>query len=561
MSSPPSVRPFGDAAVLAELGDLDAAHRLAGLLGEGAGGAGAELDDVVVGLGTVTVLFDPRRLGLDSVLGSVRAVSARATTDLAPDSASPTSGDEAIDVPVCFDGEDLEELADSVRLPVTELVARITGAPLQVAFVGFSPGFAYMVGLPPVLAAVGRRRRPRPVVPAGSVAVGGGFAGIYPTAGPGGWHLVGRTGVTLFDPLLPGYSLLRPGCRVRLRRVELVPEPVPLERPPLRASGGRPAVVVEEPGLCTLVEDGGRRGVAGVGVPGAGAADPVSLRLANRLVGNAEDSAGLEVTVRGPRLRAGRDLHVAVVGRPGSPGAATLQLDGRPAPDAQVLPLSAGQVLEVGEVGAVRAVLSVSGGLATEPLFGSRSSDLLSGLGPGPLRAGDELGVAEASRPRAQLRFPAPPAPGRGTTLRVLPGPEQTPADLRWLSESIWRLSPDSNRIGSRFVRDSLRRSDDARSDGSSVPAEVPSRGMVRGALQLPPGGEPVVLGPDHATVGGYPVPAVVISADLHLMAHLAPGQSVRFEVVDHSAAAAALARLEAHVAEAVSGWFPTRVD
>jgi KipI family sensor histidine kinase inhibitor len=556
---------LGDGAVLADLaGDLGAAHRLAALSGTARlSGRWPAVEEVIVGFGTVTVVVDPLRVGLDSLLDEVSDLAAAALAGEGDEAvASPGAGGGVVEIPVRFDGPDLEELSKELGQAPPELVAELAACQLRVAFVGFSPGFAYLVDLPPALAAVPRRSRPRPVVPAGSVGLGGGFAGVYPQATPGGWHLVGRTSAVLFDPGRPPYASLSPGQLVRLCPTtdELEPPP-PVARPPLRAEGG-PALTVEEPGACSLVQDLGRRGVAALGVPKAGAADPLSLRLANRLLGNHEDGAALEVTGRGPRLRATAALHVAVVGDLERPGRVDVRVDGRPAPEGQVVPLSDGQVLEVGDVAKVaRALVGVSGGFHVPSVLGSQSSDLLCGLGPGPLRAGDELALGPAHRPRARLRFPG--GDDSPATLRVLPGPDVPSgpgiADgPEWAASALageWRVDSQSNRVGLRL----LPSVEERHRVGSLLMPPVPSRGMVTGAVQWPPGGELVVLGPDHATVGGYPVVAVVCSADLFRLAHLPPGSAVRFAVVDQAEAAAALARREASVRSGVEGWFPTR--
>ena len=183
--------------------------------------------------------------------------------------------------------------------------------------VGFSPGFAYLDGLPGPLRAVPRRARPRPVVPAGSVALANGHAAVYPTASPGGWQLVGRTGFPLLSLERPPYAVLAPGDRVLFTAaaagdlLEPVPPPAPVWTVP---AGARRVLEVVAPGLRAVVQDGGRRGVAAVGVPSAGPADPVSFALANQLVGNAAGSGTLELTGGGTRLRGLAACHVAAVG-------------------------------------------------------------------------------------------------------------------------------------------------------------------------------------------------------------------------------------------------------
>jgi KipI family sensor histidine kinase inhibitor len=123
----------------------------------------------------------------------------------------------AVELAVVFDGPDLAEVAGMAGRPVDAVVDELTGTELEVAFGGFAPGFGYLTGLPPHLH-VPRRATPRTRVPAGSVALAGPFAGVYPQASPGGWQLVGRTDAVLFDPDRDPPALLRPGVRVRFRR-------------------------------------------------------------------------------------------------------------------------------------------------------------------------------------------------------------------------------------------------------------------------------------------------------------------------------------------------------
>lgn len=550
MSAAPAVRRFGDRALLFELGDQPAARRLARVADHArANDSWPGLEDVVIGLRSLTVLFDPARLDVDAFAAWVAA------TDLPPEL---TAGDRVhgapLEIPVCFDGPDLDEVATLVGCSPGDVVALLVESPLEVAFLGFSPGFAYLLGLPPALADLPRRPTPRPSVPAGTLAVGGGFAAVYPQSTPGGWHLVGRTGITLFDPGRPPYAALAPGQRVVLRPTAEAPDmPPPIGRPSL-APGTDRALIVERGGTCTLVEDSGRIGTAGLGVPRAGAADPVAARLANRLVGNDDAEAVVEVTLVGPQLRATTDCTVAVVGIIGQPGRVELLLDGRPASEAAVIPVAAGQLLDIRRCDqVVRATLAVDGGLRTPVVLGSRSSDVLCGLGPRPLEPGDALALGPPRRPHGRLEAGLGSSP---VVLRVLPGPD-APPDVEQLGETLsgeWLVGSDSNRVGVR-----LRPAEPIAAGESSGPDRVPSRGMVRGAVQLPPGGEAIVLGPDHATVGGYPVPAVVVAADLHRLAHVRPGDTVTWAVVDGDEAQSARRALERTLDRAVHGWFPTR--
>jgi biotin-dependent carboxylase-like uncharacterized protein len=266
-------------------------------------------------------------------------------------------------------------------------------------------------------------------------------------------------------------------------------------------------VEVVSPGLLTTVQDRGRQGLAHLGVPPSGAADPVAYELGNRLVGNSPSAAALEATLDGPVLRFDRPT--------------TIALTGSTTPEVRTV-----EVLDAGRcVGGVRMYISVRGGIDVEPVLGSRSTDLLTGLGPPPLRAGDVLQIGpdppEETRPGSVPRRVLPSVP----LLRILPGPRAdwfTAAALETLCSEAWRVSSSSNRVGVRLEGPPLER---ARHD------ELLSEGLVTGALQVPASGHPILLMNDHPTTGGYPVIAVVHSDDLWVAGQLAPQQRVRFSL------------------------------
>jgi KipI family sensor histidine kinase inhibitor len=444
-----------------------------------------------------------------------------------------------IDIPVAFDGPDLEEVASAVGMSVPQVIASLRDARLQVAYLGFSPGFAYVTGLPEALAKLPRRRSPRTSVPAGSVGIAGGFLGIYPQASPGGWNLLGHTDAQLFDPYIAPYATLRAGDLLRLvSTAEIGPAPHWTETSDRPSSGSARRIEVIDPGLLTTLQDAGRVGVAHLGVPRAGPADRDSMRLANLLAGNPENCGALETTMNGPTLRFIDSAHAVVVGAP-------VELNGRAVQPGVVFEVPAGGRVRVGGSLQLRGYLAVSGGIRGPELFGSCSSDLLCGLGPGPIEAGDEFALGNGGKPRGYSA-----AVARGETVRLVPGPE--PVNLEMLAEWVaapFEVSPDSNRVGVR-----LR---------PSRPVELMnpprgSHGMVPGAVQMPPSGEPIVLLCDHATMGGYPVVATVISADLGVIAQRRPGEAVQFELVDLDQAIEALSALDRQLAHAPTGLFPT---
>ncbi|MET9309418.1 biotin-dependent carboxyltransferase family protein [Streptomyces cellulosae] len=280
-----------------------------------------------------------------------------------------------------------------------------------------------------------------------------------------------------------------------------------------------PKLTVVRSGALTTVQDAGRRGHAHLGVPRSGALDAPAMRLANRLLGNAPDAAVLETTLTGCAVRPDRAVTVVVGGAP-----CPVTVDGRPVPWGAPVRVPAGAVLDAGGVTAgVRSYVAVAGGVAAEPVLGSRSTDLLSGLGPSPLRDGDVLRVGDSGREPA-LPGAAPwPAPPAELTLPVRLGPRAdwfTPAALRTLTSATYRVSPHSNRIGLRTEGPPLER---------ASTGELPSEGMVLGAVQVPPDGRPVVFLHDHPTTGGYPVIGVVAESALAAAAQAVVGTPVRF--------------------------------
>ncbi|MEG3630334.1 5-oxoprolinase subunit C family protein [Streptomyces poriticola] len=279
------------------------------------------------------------------------------------------------------------------------------------------------------------------------------------------------------------------------------------------------ALAVVRAGALTTVQDRGRPGHAHLGVPHSGALDGPAAALVNRLVGNPPEAAVLETTLDGCALRPRSSVTVAVGGAPCS-----LAVDGRPVPWAAPVRVPAGALLAVGRaVRGVRTYVAVSGGVAVEPVLGSRSTDLLSGLGPPPLTDGTVLPLGRPGVPHTRVDAAPQPAPPAELVLRVTPGPREdwfTPEAVRTFTTRAYRVSPASNRIGLRTEGPALAR---------SRPGELPSEGMVLGAVQVPPDGGPVVFLADHPTTGGYPVIGVVSHADLPAAAQAVPGTPVRF--------------------------------
>ncbi|WP_432532996.1 5-oxoprolinase subunit C family protein [Kineococcus arenarius] len=285
------------------------------------------------------------------------------------------------------------------------------------------------------------------------------------------------------------------------------------------------ALEVLATGPLTTVQDHGRPGRFRYGVGVAGAADRSALALANRLVGNPPGHAALEVLLGGLEVRASAPLVVAVTGAP-----AASTVDEAPVPHSSVLLLDPGQVLRLALARTgLRSYVAVRGGFAVAPVLGSCSRDTLAGLGPEPLRPGDRLPVGPPPPRRPALHTAPVAAPATGTvTVGVLLGPRADWfTDPTVLFTGTWTVTPDSDRVGLR-----LHRPDGQRGLERSRHDELPSEGVARGSLQVPPSAQPVLFGPDHPVTGGYPVIGVVRDADLDRLAQVRPGQSLRLRAV-----------------------------
>ena len=306
-----------------------------------------------------------------------------------------------------------------------------------------------------------------------------------------------------------------------------------------------PALEVLSPGPQALIQDLGRPGLGDLGVSPAGAADTASARQANRLVGNLPTDAVIENVMGGLSVQARGELTVALSGAGTTADIRSNDIS-RQAPMYAPFPLHDGESLHLGvpEKG-LRTYLAVRGGIDVPPVLGSRSTDLMSGIGPAPLAAGTVLpvGAVDSARAVGQAEPPALPedllsaAGGEPVVLRITTGPRHdwfTPRSLEALTGQVWTVTAESNRIGVRLGTGPATPGADAGTPLERArDGELPSEGVVAGSLQVPPSGLPVLFLADHPVTGGYPVIGAVIPEDLPAAAQLPPGATLRFLEVD----------------------------
>jgi len=563
--------PLGDAAVAIELGrTMDPVtnariHALDRALTQ------ADLPGVVELVPTyrsLLVHYDPLVVAYEELGAGLRGIVARA-----PGNALPVNATEAeasadasaavVEVPVVYGGEwgpDLADVARHAGLSEEEVVRRHAAGEYRVAMLGFAPGFPYLMGMDPAIACP-RLATPRVRVPGGSVGIADTQTGIYPFAMPGGWRLIGRTALSLFDPLRDPPALLRPGSKVRFVPAE--PRSLgtfPTAALPVGTASGAGALSarslrVIDPGLLATVQDGGRRGYQRYGVPPSGAADGVALAVGNLAVGNEPLSAAIEVTAGAAEFEFIAPSLLAITG-------ATVEavLSGRPVPPATPLDAGPGDRLRLSlPTAGLRAYVCLAGGVAVPEVLGSRSTYLPAGFGGfegRALRGGDvlPLGSARARHPRGAepVRIDLPgdlfsATTGRTLELPFLPGGQwdDFPLDARqaFLDRS-WRVSHQSDRIGLRLEGEPL--------DGGSAGIGFVSDGTVTGAIQVAGDGLPIALLIDRQTTGGYPKLGAIASVALHLLGQAQPGDELAFRPVSIEEAHRALRALDDRLGQLV---------
>ena len=547
------IEPCGDRMVLIEFGKEissaanGAVHRLAVKLEK------AQISGVLDWIPSycaLGVIYNPLVIGYRAVVEKLNRLL-ELQTEFLPEST------RRLEIPVAYGaafGPDLAFVAEYHGLAPERVVALHTGAVYRVYMIGFTPGFPYLGGLPPILHTP-RLASPRLLVPAGSVAIGGQQAGIYPITSPGGWRIIGRTPLQLFDIRHPRPALLKPGDEITFRAInqqEFNTWQAEPQSPRCddtfsnrNENASSPVFRVLSPGILSSLQDLGRTGYQRLGVSPCGAMDPLALRLANRLAGNPESAACLEVTLPGLQLEAVQDSLFAITGADLS-----AFLDDEPASLWQSQLVRAGQRLSFRKrVRGSRAYLAINGRFQADSVLGSCSTDLRNcwgGFQGRNLRKGDTLFKQEsptdqrgfailATQLEVFCEYQTP------FLLRVLPGPQTSccpGSTMQRLFSEEFRVHPNSNRMGYRLDGPPLAVS----------PAEIISEPAPRGSIQVLPSGQLVLLMADHQTVGGYPKIAVLISADFPKAAQLAPGHRVRFQAVSLEEAHRVLALQEERV-------------
>ncbi|MDY5785860.1 urea amidolyase family protein, partial [Corynebacterium sp.] len=473
MTSPSAeIKRVGTRALIVDLPDLDAVMDWHSALSSD---PLEHQTDVVAAARTVLVTFD-------SPTAATRA--AERLRSFQPGRAERATPRD-IEIEVLYDGADVEELAASLSMSRAELIEWHTSTTWAAAFGGFAPGFTYCVPEDSSRALdIPRRSSPRTEVPAGAVALAGDFSAVYPRVSPGGWQLIGTTRTPMWDSEATPPALVAPGDRVHYIAVDALAPSESSKRRQRDRPPRRPILTIDDPGLQTLYQDLGRPGNGNLGVTPSGCADRASSATANAAVGNARSATVLE-NIGGARLTALAEAVICVTGAD-----AEVTVDGRPALLATpvIVPAGAEVAIRPPSIG-MRNYIAVRGGLVADTELGSTTADMLSGLGPAPLQAGDTVALSLTRPQSANARLTNPLCVTREGVdtvgvVRCVLGPRDD-----WFSrEEVERFLSTTFTVTARANRIGLRLESDTPLEREHV-GELPSEGMVAGSVQIPPSG------------------------------------------------------------------------
>lgn len=465
-----------------------------------------------------------------------------------------------MEIPVCYGGEkgpDIGNVAEHGKLTEKEVIRIHTEPEYRVYMLGFLAGFPYLGGLDSRLETP-RLESPRTKIEPGSVGIAGKQTGAYSIASPGGWQLIGRTPLKLYDKDREEPALLRAGDRVKFREIDAAE----YERLSAEAAnsgtmeaqkkaveknagtdkldgdneekGATPTFTIQNPGLLTTIQDQGRTGYRSMGVSVSGAMDKASAALANMILGNSYKEAVLECMMLGPSLEFKKATKIAIAGARTTP-----KLNGVPVAEYMELEVKAGDILSFGPITqGMFFYIAFAGGIDVPEELGSRSTHMrtnMGGLEGRKLAKGDSICV------RTDLLNSASKKEASGARVVAINGGNFRPI---WRKEITLRVIPD--RFEERFTKEGVNtfygseytvsNSCDRmgyRLEGNAVEhkngADIITDGVIMGSVQIPPNGQPIIMMADCQTTGGYTRIGNIISEDLSKLAQCGPGCKVRF--------------------------------
>jgi len=522
--------PFGDNGLLVEFGDVISSELNSRVIALSEAIASARIqgaEELVPTFRSLLVRYNASKISYEQLVFRIRDIE-KALTNAGIEKAG-----RKITVPVIYGGEYGLDLTDVARFhgSTEEQVVKIHfRREYRVYMLGFVAGFPYLGEVADEIVTP-RLETPRLKVPAGSVGIAEKQTGIYPCEAPGGWRIIGRTPLKLFNPLHQPPALLQPGDSVKFKPISekefRISEETFQMQPADRFPGNKKGIKVFQvlkPGLFTTVQDLGRYGYLRYGVPISGAMDTFSLTAANLLVANNPGAACLEITLIGSELQALTKTQIAVTGGDTSP-----KIDGQDVPMWQTLSLQEDEVISLGKMeSGCRVYLSVGGGINTPPLLGSASTYARGGFGGingRQLKTGDVIERHPTSPLKSEYKMAEELVPQFADHVRahVIMGPQAdmfSEGGINTFLSNQYKVTSEVDRMGYRLEGPMIEH---------RAKAEIISDALLPGAIQVPKNGKPIIMMRDAQTTGGYPKIAVTITSDLSVLGQSKPNDVIEF--------------------------------